>query len=565
MAAKSSKKSTINKTTKKPTARKTGSTRKVNKKNTKPAAGTRQRRAKQTAALKAVNSTAAKEAKEATAKSKAVGKTVPPTKSASGGKTAAATKTAVVAKAARTATTKPAKTTTYTAEALAEAAVGATSTPAQEIEQIRESAQRLGIELDEQEALQWLAQMAVQDKDEITVDAKNFVYGAKIAIMDFSPADLTYFRHVGKIVALEDTPGVIETALALSGSAAQSKIQKNPGDADFFQRVNIKAPTRAEAVKILADAMRTKALGMLRGTDYQFLSLKFGTHAEDATRGTKPIKKGSPMTWTAKDLEAGAFEVELADKSIKSVRWEDGMVEPGWTKLDWIVADTQRGQLANASNLLDVTWEASNGEITPLDGFVDPYFQEIYLDAASVPVFSKLVREVDENAHVKYVTDLEREVYKYLVKTPNYGKVAKRSYNIFRLTDRYAEAAYIRELFDEPTTALYRVWSMFDTLSGAQTPDSQLDRVALLKQYDTLIESVVEATEGEKEIRIVRALMRARDESLGLQPVVESLEQRFSASREDVMEILNEYFHDLLYGYQPIAEYLEEIRGRKYD
>jgi hypothetical protein len=163
------------------------------------------------------------------------------------------------------------------------------------------------------------------------------------------------------------------------------------------------------------------------------------------------------------------------------------------------------------------------------------------------------------------VTDLEYEVYKYLVKNPNYGKVAKRAYNIFRLTDRYAEAAYIRELFDEPTTVLYRVWSLFETLSGAQTPDSQLDRFVLLKQYDSLIESIVIATEGEQEIRIVRALMGARDESLGLKPIEETLTQKFSAPREDVMEILNGYFHDLLYGYQPIAEYLEEVRNRKYD
>jgi hypothetical protein len=101
-----------------------------------------------------------------------------------------------------------------------------------------------------------------------SVDAKNFVYGAKIAIMDFSPEYLEYFRRIGKIVAIPDQPGVLETALALSGSAAQSKIQKNPGDADFFQRVNIKAPTRAAAIQILADAMRAKALATLRGADY---------------------------------------------------------------------------------------------------------------------------------------------------------------------------------------------------------------------------------------------------------------------------------------------------------
>ncbi|MBI4673194.1 MAG: hypothetical protein HY741_16185 [Chloroflexi bacterium] len=444
-------------------------------------------------------------------------------------------------------------------------ATRATFTPQEEIEKIRESAQRLGIELDEQEALQWLTQMAVQDKSEVTVDTKNFVYGAKVAIMDFSPRDLEYFRRIGKIVAIQDQPGVVETALALSGSAAQSKIQTNPGDADFFQRVNIKAPTRDEAVKILADAMRAKGLATKHGADYQLLSVKFGTHSEAVTRNGKPLKKGAPMTWYPKDLEAGAFEVELDDGSRRAIRWEDGMVEPGWTKLDWVVADTQRGILANASNLLDVTWEAPDGEITPLDGVVDPYFQEVYLDASSVPVFSKLVKEVSEDALVQYVSDLEYEVYKYLVKHPNYGKVAKRSYNVFRLTDRYAEAAYIRELFDEPTTALYRVWSLFDTLRGAATPDSKLDRVALLKQYDKLIEQVVESTEGEKEIRIVRALMQARDDALGLQPMVESLDKAFETPSEDVMGLLNEYFHDLLYGFQPVAVFLEDIRQRKYD
>lgn len=503
------------KKSKKPTSRSTKSTRTKNEKNTKSAASAPPRRMKQTETLRASEQPPA-ELREAIAQEE-------------------------------------------------KQPLSVAATPQEDIQKIRESAQRLGIELDEDEALQWLTQMAVQDKNEITIDAKNFVYGAKVAILDFSPANLEYFRRIGKIVAIPDKAGVIETALALSGSAAQSKIQTNPGDADFFQRVNIQAPTREEAVKILADAMRSKALDTLRGTDYQFLSLKFGTHAEDAKRGAKPIKKGSPMTWYAHDLTMGKFEVELADGTKKAISWDQGMADPGWTKLDWIVADSQRGQLANASNLLDVTWEAPNGEIVPLDGFIDPYFQEIYLDAGSVPIFSKLVRHVDEGALDKYVTDLEREVYKYLVKHPNYGKVAKRSYNIFRLTDRYAEAAYIRELFDEPTTALYRVWSLFETLSGAQTPDSKLDRVALLKQYDQLIEQVVVNTEGEKEIRIVRALMRARDESLGLQPVVESLEQKFSAPREDVMEILNEYFHDLLYGFQPIAEFLEEIRQRQYD
>lgn len=439
------------------------------------------------------------------------------------------------------------------------------SAPEQEIKTIRASAARLGIELDEQEALQWLAQMAVQDATEVTFDTKNQVYGARIAIMDFSARDLEYFRAIGKIVAVPDQPGIVETALALSGSAAQSKIQINPGDADYFQRVNIKAATRDAAIKILADLMRAKGLATRNGPDYHLLAVKFGTHSAPAARNGKPIKKGSAMTWFPADLEAGAFEVELADGTKQTIRWEDGMVEPGWTKFDWVVANAERGTLASASNLLDVSWEAPDGTLTPLDGAVDPYFQEIYLDPTSVPVFSKIVREVSEDALQKYVAALEYEVYKYLVKHLNYGKVAKRSYNIFRLTGRHLEAAYMRELFDEPTTALYRVWSLFDTLSGAAAPDSRVDRVATLKQYDKLIEQVIASIEGERELRIVRALMSARDEALGLQPMIESLDKTFETPREDVMTLLNDYFHDLLYGLPSIAAFLEEIQQRTYD
>ena len=56
--------------------------------------------------------------------------------------------------------------------------------------------------------------------------------------------DLEHFRRIGRLVEFTDTPGEVETALALSGSAAQSKIQTYPGDCDYFERVNILAPSR---------------------------------------------------------------------------------------------------------------------------------------------------------------------------------------------------------------------------------------------------------------------------------------------------------------------------------
>ena len=130
----------------------------------------------------------------------------------------------------------------------------------QELQNIIESAERLGIELDEAEAIQWLTAVAAWDsQDEIVMDQKSGVYGHTVSMLDFSPEDLAYFRAIGAVIGFDDEPGV-ETALALSGSAAQSKIQTYPGDADFFERINIIADTRAEAGIILARIMREKAI-----------------------------------------------------------------------------------------------------------------------------------------------------------------------------------------------------------------------------------------------------------------------------------------------------------------
>src|SRR4051794_30447848 len=120
------------------------------------------------------------------------------------------------------------------------------------LDNILKSAAELGVEMDEAEALQWLATMAAEqgEADDVEVQVSTGVFGHRVAMMDFSPTELDRFRAIGEIVGLEDRPGQVETALALSGSAAQSKIQTYPGDCDFFERVHIHASTREDACRI---------------------------------------------------------------------------------------------------------------------------------------------------------------------------------------------------------------------------------------------------------------------------------------------------------------------------
>ena len=87
------------------------------------------------------------------------------------------------------------------------------------------SANRLGVELDEHEAAQWVAAMETESAGgNVVVDVDSGVYGHRVTMLDFSPAELERFRAIGKIVGFDDRPAW-RPRWRCPGSAAQSKIQ----------------------------------------------------------------------------------------------------------------------------------------------------------------------------------------------------------------------------------------------------------------------------------------------------------------------------------------------------
>ncbi|MCU0510018.1 MAG: hypothetical protein MUC34_16875 [Anaerolineae bacterium] len=433
------------------------------------------------------------------------------------------------------------------------------SNSADQLAAIVESARRLGVELDETDALQWMTKIAAwKAYDDVEVDSESGVFGHRIAMLDWSPQELAYYRQIGRIVELTDVPDVCETALALSGSSAQSKIQTYPGDCDYFERVNIKAPTRDEACLVLGRVIRKKALDTLKGENYQLVEVRFGCSPVEVTARGWHYKPGTSLSWSPRELQAGEIAAVTADGEQRVLRWDEVALDPGWLKLDWLITDPIRGKLAKASNVLDATWEAPDGAITPLDGYLDPYFQEVYLQADSIPIFSKLVRHVSADAIDDYVGLMEREVKKYLTKDVNYGKAAKRMYNVFRLTGRHAEAAYVRELFDEPTTLLYQVWSLLRAIDEACDPDNPLSMDQVVAQADKLILDVVSVLEGAAESEIVKQLLILRD-MISREHTGEALSAETEAARQRVINVVNSFFRERMMALPEIERYMNTM------
>jgi len=431
--------------------------------------------------------------------------------------------------------------------------------PQDEVNRIIKTARTLGVEVDEADVAQWLAAMAATGTMEWDVDESAGIYGHQITLLDFDRGTLDRYRHIADIVEVPDRPNV-QTAISLAGSAAQGVIQRYPSDADYFERVNILAPTREGACELLSQVMRDKALDKFGGPNYELLDVRFGTWKDDIVKDGEHISAGSSIVWTADEVADGKMQVFRSSGDPWEISWDYACLDPGWCKMDWVVSEPERGRVVNASNMLDVTWEAPDGSITPLDGFIDPYFQEVYLDADSIPLFTKLSKHITPQALDEYIKAISHEVYKYTHKPLNYGKVAKRLYNIFRLTGRHQAAALIRELFDEPAALLYQTVALLDTIDDASESGSQIDRETLVQQTDQLIRDVVSNYDGPHEADIVMALVRLRDNLTGWEELsTQRREQLVSDSRAKLRELVNDFFQEKLLNIPGVEEFLDAL------
>ena len=153
---------------------------------------------------------------------------------------------------------------------------------------------------------------------------------------------------------------------------------------------------------------------------------------------------------------------------------------------------------------------------------------------------------------------------KYTVISPNHGKAARRMYNVFRLTGRYPEAAYVRELFDEPVTALYQLAALLQTVADASTAGGEVfDRELLLTQMDQLIVSAIAALDGPEEAVLVQRLTRFRDALAdgGAQRDADR-QALVDASRDEALGQVDGFFRRTLRAVPSIDAYLDEIASR---
>lgn len=329
------------------------------------------------------------------------------------------------------------------------------------------AAQKAGISLQQDESKRWLDAViqAVTAPGEWQQEHSAEIAGHELVLIDFDPAWAERLRAIGRRIASRPSADV-QTGLAIAGSAALARAHPYPSDIDFFERIHIIAPTHDAACATLVRIIRATLDDTGSLPDFTFEELMLGVY------------EGQSVRWTPSDVAQGIRAIERPDGTCITIDLDTAARSPGFTKLDWIVCDDGPMSPCRISKVIDATWQAPDGSIMSLDGAIDGDFQQVYLDAPSASLARAVTRGLTPVAVADYVAQMEREVAYYARKNPpDFVKVAKRLYNICRFSHRFAEALYIRALFDEPAARLHQIRARLEL-----APSLTSDDVAALQQ-----------------------------------------------------------------------------------
>jgi hypothetical protein len=97
-------------------------------------------------------------------------------------------------------------------------------------------------------------------------------------------------------------------------------------------------------------------------------------------------------------------------------------------------------------------------------------------------------------------------------------------------------------------------------IAAART--ASLTQDDMLAEVDRLILAVIKVLEGDEETEIVRRMLRLRD-ALSRQPAGTSLTEEAEAARDELLQVVNNFFYDKLTALPEIQSYLDDIRAAK--
>ncbi|CAO3383203.1 cytochrome P450 [Azospirillum argentinense] len=431
-----------------------------------------------------------------------------------------------------------------------------------------------GISMTTSTDLAWMNAVS-QPVQWFVTDPTDLVIGLNVAMLDFDNASTALARRMAPAVGIggSGTPvgAGIQVALAMAGSTAQGLIQPYPGDLDFMERINIPATSRAAALAILAPLVSNRVLTSttVSGIDIQFIEVKFGVFPPNftLTQGGQAIQ--GPISWSYAQVQAGRIDgYDTTTGQAATVTWTQASAAPTWIKIDWILCDSASQTVLNTSVVLDPTWQAPDGTVVALDTGEEAFLQEVYLcnDSSTLwnqtlPLLESLYAEAGARRLAAYIAAMKAEVKKFTKPgaKQNFGKAAKRLYNLLRIDGQFLDAAYVRDMFSGGYFQLYQFWSQLKGIGEAAT-ETTLSTSVMATQVGRMVSTVESASYlTSAQQQQLGALLTTVQTDLGVTPLPGSFGSDVAAAQSALLSLMNATFSAQLNAVPAIAWYLSNL------
>jgi hypothetical protein len=208
-------------------------------------------------------------------------------------------------------------------------------------DQLLDSAEAMGIGIDRDAAEAWIDAMQADASGSVSIDVNSGVYGHRVTMADHDPEALERFRRMAVIVGFEDRPPQVMTALALSGSAAQARIHPSrptPTSSSASTSAPIPARRRAPSSPTSSARRRSPRCGegpSAPGGEVRQLAGRAGSVDGES------VKRGKPVSWTPARSRPASSATRTPTAPMPAALGGCG-ADPGWCKLDWVIADPGR-------------------------------------------------------------------------------------------------------------------------------------------------------------------------------------------------------------------------------
>ncbi|WZB60768.1 hypothetical protein WJ968_05610 [Achromobacter xylosoxidans] len=297
----------------------------------------------------------------------------------------------------------------------------------------------------------------------------------------------------------------------------------------------------------------------------QLVELKFGIYPYpfQASGSSEVGPKGAPIAWTPAQITAGQITGTRTDTGQSAtIAWADASSNPGWIKFDWIFSNPSQQIVMNTSNVLDPTWQDPVGNITTMDGAQDAFLQEIYLDTRQESLVASLYAAIGADLRAYYLAQLALEVKKF--GTPgkakyNLGKVAKRLYNLTRMSGRLLDAVYLQSLFSAPIALVYQIWSRIKGVGEAAT-ETSIPVAQISAQTQALLTALqaqpgLDATSRQQVATDLQAIITA----LAANPLPSNFDALIDKCQLDCLTWVNSVFNSMLRANAGLQAYIDSL------